>query len=96
MPCHFCHVNVKSLPKQYDELDLYLNSLDMEFSFLAFTETWLNEANNDLYAWPGYNCINKYRKGRKGGGVPLAIQNQITYKARNYLEHFDVKWNLYS
>ena len=85
----FFHVNVKSLPKHYDELDLYLNSLDMKFSFLAFTETWLNEANNDLYGWPGYNCINKYRKGRKGGGVSLAIQNKISYKARNDLEHFD-------
>ena len=53
-------MNVKSLPKHYDELDLYLNSLGMKFSFLAFTETWLNEANNDLYGWPGYNCINKY------------------------------------
>ena len=64
----------------------------MKFSFLAFTETWLNEANNDLYGWPGYNCINKYRKGRKGGGGgerSLAIQNKISYKARNDLEHFD-------
>ena len=64
----FFHVNVKSLPKYYDELDLYLNSLDMKFSFLVFSETWLNEANNELYGWPDFNCISKYGKGRKVGG----------------------------
>ena len=82
----FFHVNVKSLPNHSDELNLYLNSLDMKFSFLAFTETWINESNHELYGLPGYNCINKCRKGRKGGGVSLAIKRGISYKVRNYLE----------
>ena len=68
----------------------------MKFSFLAFTKTWINESNHELYGLPGYNCINKYRKGRKGGGgggggggVSLAIKRGISYKVRTDLEYFD-------
>ena len=32
---------------------------------------------------------NRYRKGRKGGGVTLYINESIPYKNRNELEHFD-------
>ena len=54
----------------------------MKFSFLAFTETWINESNHELYRFPGYNCT-------KGGGVSLAIRRDISYKVRNELEYFD-------
>ena len=75
----FFHVNVKSLPKHSDELNLYLNSFDMKYSFLAFTETWINESNHELYRFSGYNCT-------EGGGVSLAIRRDISYKVRNELE----------
>ena len=47
------HINIKSLPKHFDDLDLYLNSLDYTFSFDGLTETWLDECKHDLIDLPG-------------------------------------------
>ena len=84
----FFHLNVKSLPKHLDELEIFLESLEYEFSFIGLTETWLDENKHELYDLPGYNCINKYRLGRRGGGVSMCVKTGIPYNCRNDLEFF--------
>ena len=37
------HKNIKSLPKHIDDFELYINSLDIDFSFIGLTETWLDK-----------------------------------------------------
>ena len=64
----FFQLNIKSLPKHYDELNLYLDSLKVKFSFIALTETWRSEGTEELYGIQNYNVVNRFRKGRKGGG----------------------------
>ena len=85
----FFHLNIKSLPKHYDELNLYLDSLKVKFSFIALTETWLSEGTEELYGIQNYNVVNRFRKGRKGGGVTLYINENIPCVIRNDLEFFD-------
>ena len=55
----FFHLNIKSLPKHYDELEIFLKSLDHDFSFIGLPEIWLDENKQDLYDLPGYNCIHR-------------------------------------
>ena len=43
------HLNVKSLPKHYDELEMYLDSLRFPFSSIGLTETGLDECKENLY-----------------------------------------------
>ena len=69
------HTNIRSLPKHIDALELYLESLQFEFSFIGLTETRLNEYKEDLYSLKSYLSINEYRKGRTGGGVSLLVRN---------------------
>ena len=92
------HLNIKSLPKHYDELVIFLESLGHDFSFIGLTETWLDEYKHDLYDLPNYNCIHKFREGRRGvcvcvcgggGGGSLCLRNGIAYTNRNDLEYFD-------
>ena len=85
----FFNINIKSLPKHFDDLDLYLNSLDYTFSFVGLTETWLDESKHDVFDLPGYNCVNRLRKGKKGGGVTLCLRYGIPYKIRDDLQYFD-------
>ena len=85
----FFHLNIKSLPKHYDELNLYLDSLKVKFPFIALTETWLSEGTEELYGIQNYNVVNRFRKGRKGGGVTLYINENIPCVIRNDLELFD-------
>ena len=61
----FFHLNVKIIPKHFDELEMYVNSLKLEFTMIALTETWLDKSKQDLYNMPKYNCINRFRKQRR-------------------------------
>ena len=58
----FFHVDINSLPKHYDELEIFLKSLDHDFSFTGLTETWLDENKQNLYDLPDYNCLQRFRE----------------------------------
>ena len=85
----FCHSNIKSLPKHYNELNLYLDSLLVKFSFIALTETWLSESTEELYGIQNYYVVNRFQNGRKGGCVTLYMNGNIPCTIRHDLEFFD-------
>ena len=43
----------------------------------------------ELYDINGYSCMHRYRTARKGGGVALAIKNEIPYITRCDIEYVD-------
>ena len=69
------HLNVKSIPKHYDEMELYLKSLDFKFSFIGLTETWLDVDKEEFYDLNGYTSVNRYGKDNKG-----VVSHFIFYK----------------
>ena len=83
------HLNIKSISKHYDELELYLKSLEFKFSFIGLTETWLDVDKEEFYDLNGYTSVNRYRKDKKGGGVSLHVLQGITFTLRNDLDYFD-------
>ena len=83
------HINVKSFPKHHDELELYINSLNFKFSVIVWTENWLDESKQDLFDLEGYNCLHKFRKEKRAGGVFLYVENGIDFINRTDLEYFD-------
>ena len=90
----FFHINIKSFPKRYDEFEIYLNSLTFKFSFIALSETWLDEYKQGLYELPNYTSINEFRKNKKGGGVLLYIADYLKFKHRHDLENIlTVRWS---
>ena len=89
------HINVKSLPKHHDELELYINSLKFEFSVIDVTENWLDESKQDLFDLQGYNCLHTFRQGKRGDGVSLYIQNGIDFLNGLHLSILTVKWSHY-
>ena len=68
---------------------MYINSLKLESIMMAFTETWLNENKQDMYNMPNYNCVNRFRKQRRGEGLSLYIRNDIKFMNRLDLKYFD-------
>ena len=56
------HINIRSLPKHFDDLSEYLLSLNMLFSVVAVSETWLHKSNSDLLNIPGYHFISNSRE----------------------------------
>ena len=79
------HVNIRSIPRNLDQLTFYLNSLNHTFSVIAISENWLTPANKDIYGIQGYTHHCVIRESRPGGGVSLYMKNNLTFKIIQHL-----------
>ena len=82
-------INIRSLPKHFDDLSECLLSLNMLFSVVAVSETWLHKSNPDLFNIPGYHFTSNSREHKLGGRVGLYIQSDMNLKLRNDLQSSD-------
>ena len=74
------HINIRSLPKHFDDLSEYLLSLNMSFSAVAVSETWVHKCNSDLFNTPGNHFISNSRGHKLGRGNGLYIQSDMNFK----------------
>ena len=81
------HLNIRSIPKNLDNLEHYLKILKFKFSVIGITETWLNASNADLFCMSGYDHYCLYRTGKRGGGVSLFINENLIVKMRHDLDN---------
>jgi exonuclease III len=79
-------MNIRSLKNFFDDFIEYLSTINLSFSVIALSETWLNDSFSDSFHIPGYNFVAKSRKHRIGGGVGIFIKSSFTYKFRPDLE----------
>lgn len=77
------HVNIRSIQKNFVNLELLLASLDIQFSCIVLSETWLSQNSfyND-YKLDGYNFFNCSRAERTGGGVCVYIASKFWTRER--------------
>ena len=70
------HNNIRSLVKNFDEFELFLNVLKPDIFCLS--ETWLNEDISDFEVRiKDYKLFRNDRKGRRGGGVAIYVKNRL-------------------
>ena len=79
------HVNCRSLPKNFNSLQILVQYLDRPITAIALTETWLKEYMTDLYDLPDYNLVCNSRAKKAGGGVGLYINKNLEFKVRHDL-----------
>ena len=77
------NLNIRSLPKNMEKMQHFLEGLHYKFTIITFTETWLAEYNSSLHKFIGYSHVYKLRDKRRGGGVSMFIDNRINYQDRN-------------
>ena len=76
------HTNIRSLPRNGDELEKYLHNIDINFDLIGLTESWLTDDHSEVtYISPEYKMVNVYRTNKRGGGVTLLIKESLKYKA---------------
>ena len=85
------NLNIRSISKNLDKLELSLHNINHNFSCIGLTETWLTENNLDLFSLKNYTHISNIRKKKTGGGVSLFIDKNYQYKIRN--EFNDINGN---
>ena len=59
----------------------YLNSINVDFSIICLSETWVTSIHIDMQNISGYKhyyCIKA--KNRKGGGTSLYVKPSIPFK----------------
>ena len=67
--------NVRSFAKNFDELSVYLNDLNVVIDVLVLTETWFSDFNTcDI---DGYNAFHTFRSDRRGGGVSIFVRETL-------------------
>lgn len=79
------HANIRSIPRNLDNFEKYIASLDIHFSLIALSETWLKPENEHCYGLEGYTAEHNVRKVKVGGGVSLLITDGIDYTRREDL-----------
>ena len=79
------HINARSLPKNFDNIVAFLNTLNSAPDVLAITETWLNKNNKHLYQLIGYHSFHLVRSNRVHGGVTVFISNKLLSEQLNDL-----------
>lgn len=86
---HFAHLNVRSLTHKCDLLYELLISDDI--SVISFNETWLSEGiSNSFLNFVGFK-IHRLDRCSKGGGVMLAVKNNIPSTTENTLQHSSIE-----
>ena len=79
------HSNIRSIPKNLNNLDSYLNSLNHKFSIIGLSENWLKSDTVEIFGIDGYKSEHSFRPQRPGGGVSIFIEDQIEYTVRHDL-----------
>ena len=82
------HLNIRSLKNKHDDLCHYLAQLNLTFSIIGLTETWLLDNCDDTYNIPTHSLVTKSRKTKAGGGVGIFIANNINFVKREELSTF--------
>ena len=77
----FMHVNVRSLQCNLSGLTNLLATVNLRFSFIRITETWLQDSSHNSNI-PGYRFIHKNCTNTSGGGVGLYLTDSLEFKWR--------------
>jgi hypothetical protein len=88
------HLNIRSIKKNFTDLNTLLNNLDHPFSILGLTETWLKPYNTSLFDIKGYIHENLTRPSKIGGGVSIYINENLNYKTRPDLTYQDQNYEM--
>ena len=82
----FLHLNIRSLPKHFDNFNDLLSSLDCRFKVIALSETRLvyNSLVPHNLSLKGYSLIYNNTEA-SAGGTAIYVCNSISYRERNDL-----------
>jgi hypothetical protein len=77
------HINVRSIPKNFNEVISYIQRQSVIYHIILLSETWLTEADGDLYQIPSYNHLDVHRVIKKGGGIRLYYLDEFVVNLDN-------------
>lgn len=76
------HLNIRSLPKHYDDLVNFLTLTGHSFSLVCLSETWLTPTDAPLFSLPNYRAEFANRVDSRCGGSAIFVSNTLSYTRR--------------
>ena len=84
------HGNIRSLPKNFDNLVIFLRLLNRNLSCIGISETWFNNISPiDTFNTPNYSFLCISCSSKRGGGVGIYVHNMYNSKERTDINIFD-------
>ena len=80
------HFNIRSLPKNYHALQLFLHNLNVKPHIILLSETWLDPSLNKSYTLDNYRLEISSQQDFRGKGAAIYINNALPYSRREDLE----------
>ena len=75
------HLNTRSLSNNFNNLTDLLACLDIKFSIIGISDTWLiSECSHSTDDIEGYKFLHKQLQNRTGGEVALYVSNDLEFK----------------
>lgn len=75
------HLNIRSIQKNFDEFNLFLNLFDFRYDIIVLTETYVI-GDLDIVQLKGYNAIYNNGNINKNDGVIVFIRNTIDFSSK--------------
>ena len=81
------NLNIRSICKNFESFQEFLDSLCFSFSAICLSETWCqpHETSNSNLQIPGYVSLHQTRKNHRGGGLCMFLLESLSYKVRDDL-----------
>ena len=73
----FVNFNVRSLNGNFENICIYLESLNIAFSIIAISETWAETDQTSPFHLSGYTSNHVLRCYKHGGGVALYVKDSL-------------------
>ena len=84
--------NIRSVSKNLEELEVYINSMSQKPEVVCLTETWLNPSyNNNCFSLNEYQTIIPSNREKRGGGVAFFLKININGQIVKKLETSSVQ-----
>ncbi len=86
------HLNIRSLPDNFDKLNIFLQKLNddgITLDFILLCESYLTNMNSNLYNIPGYKFVCKNRTYAKRGGVGIYVRDTIKFSMKEDISLFE-------
>ena len=75
------HLNIRSLQCNASKLTDLLSNVNLKFSLIGISETWLNDSLSSVDI-DGYRFVHKSRENRSSGRVGLYVSSNLNFKFR--------------
>ena len=82
------HLNIRSMKKQFEAFQDFIEYLNFKFSAICRSETWLQplQISDANFQLPGYYSFHLTREESRGGGLRIFLQETYSCKSRKDLQ----------